>query len=104
MRRQAEQITARHAARQTSYRPHGDNTEYREAKTAITGAQVASDAAANAAVPGAGIVLKGVRSFGDASQETRRAGATVGQQVAYGALTAGKDVVIEKTFDGLAGT
>lgn len=70
----------------------------------VAGAQVAADAAANALVPGAGLALKGVRSFGDASQEARRAGASVGQQVVYGALTAGKDVVIEKTFDGLGGT
>jgi len=71
--------------------------------TAVTGTQVAADAAANAVVPGSSLALKGVRSFGDASQEARRNGATVGQQIAYGTLTAGKDVAIEKLFDGLGG-
>ena len=70
---------------------------------AVAGTQIASDAAANALVPGSSIVLKGVRSFGDASQEARKAGANVRQQVAYGGLTAGKDVTIEKIFDGLGG-
>jgi len=70
---------------------------------AVTGTQVAADAAANAVVPGSSLALKGVRSFGDASQEARRNGATVGQQIAYGTLTAGKDVAIEKLFDGLGG-
>ena len=70
--------------------------------TTAAGAQLAADAAANALLPGSGIALKGVRSFGDASQEARQNGANVGQQLVYGGLTAGKDVVIEKTFDGLA--
>ena len=70
---------------------------------AVAGSQVAADALVNAALPGAGLALKGVRSFGDASQEARRAGASVGQQALYGGLTAGKDAVIEKIFDGLGG-
>jgi len=56
--------------------------------TAVTGTQVAADAAANAVVPGSSLALKGVRSFGDASQEARRNGATVGQQLAYGGAVA----------------
>lgn len=69
----------------------------------VAGTQIAADAAANALIPGSSLALKGARSFGDASQEARRNGATVGQQLAYGTLTAGKDVAIEKVFDGLGG-
>ena len=68
---------------------------------AVAGSQVAADALVNAALPGAGLALKGVRSFGDASQEARRAGASVGQQALYGGLTAGKDAVIEKYLTDL---
>lgn len=64
----------------------------------VAGTQLASDAAANALLPGSGIALKGARSFGDASQEARLAGANVGQQIAYGGLTAGKDVILEPKF------
>ena len=70
------------------------------------GAQIVADAAAkavaNAIIPGASIVLKGVRSFGDASQEARKAGASIGQQVTYGGLTAGIEAGTEKWIDGLA--
>ena len=52
----------------------------------VAGAQLAADAAANALVPGAGIAPQGVRSFGEASQEARAAGASVRQQVTYGRL------------------
>ena len=70
----------------------------------VAGAQIAADAAANTLIPGSSIVLKGVRSFGDASQEARKAGASIGQQVAYGGLAAGKDIALEKVADGFAGT
>ena len=65
----------------------------------VAGAQLAADAAANTLMPGSGIALKGVRSFGDASQEARKAGASVGQQVTYGGLTAGKDMFLEKSLN-----
>ena len=71
--------------------------------TGVTGAQIAADAAANTLVPGAGSVLQGVRSFGEASQEAHEAGASIGQQVTYGGLTAGKDMITEKWIDGLTG-
>ena len=71
--------------------------------TGVAGAQIAADAVANTLIPGSSIALKGVRSFGDASQEARKAGASVGQQVTYGGLTAGKDMFLEKRFDRLGG-
>ena len=70
----------------------------------VAGAQIAADTAAYTLLPGAGIALKGVRSFGDASQEAHEAGASIGQQVTYGGLTAGKNLILEKAIDGLVGT
>ena len=64
------------------------------------GAQIAADAAAkataNAIIPGSSIVLKGIRSFGDASQEARKTGASVGQQVARGGTKAALDLGTRK--------
>ena len=62
----------------------------------VAGAQIAADTAANTLMPGSGIVLKGVRSFGDASQEARKAGASIGQQVAYGSAKAALDIGTRK--------
>jgi len=62
----------------------------------VAGAQIAADAAANTLMPGSGIALKGVRSFGDASQEARKAGASIGQQVAYGSAKAALDIGTRK--------
>ena len=70
--------------------------------TGVAGAQIAADAVANTLIPGSSIVLKGVRSFGDASQEARKAGASAGQQVTYGGLTASKDILSEKVINGFA--
>lgn len=66
----------------------------------VVGAQIVADAAAkaaaNAIIPGSSIVLKGIRSFGDASQEARKAGASVGQQVARGGTKAALDLGTRK--------
>ena len=70
--------------------------------TGVAGAQIAADAAVNALIPGASIALKGVRSFGNASQEARKEGASAGQQVTYGGLTASKDILSEKVINGFA--
>ena len=64
--------------------------------TGVAGAQIAADAVANTLIPGSSIVLKGVRSFGDASQEARKAGASVGQQVARGGTKAALDLGTRK--------
>lgn len=44
-----------------------------------------------------------IRSTGGAAREARQAGATTGQQLAYGAVRGGIEVATEKLFDGLAG-
>ena len=62
----------------------------------VAGAQIAADTAAYTLLPGAGIALKGVRSFGDASQEARKAGASIGQQVTYGSAKAALDIGTRK--------
>lgn len=43
------------------------------------------------------------RSFGSGAQRARQEGATLGQQFAYGTLSAATETVTEKLFDGLAG-
>ena len=67
------------------------------------GTQMLGDAAANAIAPGAGLAVMGARSFGDASQQARQSGASVGEQIGYGISNAGVEVLTEKMFDGLAG-
>ena len=44
-----------------------------------------------------------VRSAGGAAREARNEGASTGQQLAYGAVRGGIEVLTEKMFDGLAG-
>lgn len=68
-----------------------------------TGTQMALDAPANLLVPGGSLAMLGARSYGDASQRSRLAGASVGQQIAYGGSVAATEVLSEKMFDGLAG-
>lgn len=69
----------------------------------VAGAQMLGDAATNLIFPGAGLASMGVRAFGSGAQEARQNGATLGQQIGYGAATAGVEVLTEKMFDGLAG-
>ena len=62
----------------------------------VGAAQLAGDLGANLLVPGAGLAMMGVRGFGGASQEARQNGATLGEQVAYGAGTAAAGILTEK--------
>ena len=55
-----------------------------------------TDAAVNALVPGAGLVLSGARGFGSGAQEAEESGASVGQQAAYGLGSAVAGVLTEK--------
>ena len=64
----------------------------------VSGVQMLGDAAANAIVPGSGLVSMGARSFGSGAQEARQAGASFGQQLAYGAGSAAVEVGTEKMF------
>jgi hypothetical protein len=50
----------------------------------VQGIQMAGDVAASAVIPGAGLALMTARSAGSSAQRARQAGATYGQQLAYG--------------------
>lgn len=65
----------------------------------IAGAQLAGDAALNAALPGAGLAAMGVRSFGSATEKARNEGADMQQQFNYGVTAAAAEVLSEKLFD-----
>ena len=69
----------------------------------VAGAQMAGDAVVNLVAPGAGLAALGTRAFGNASQEARQMGATLAQQIGYGAAVGGIEVLTEKMFNGLAG-
>lgn len=62
----------------------------------IAGQQMAIDMAAGALIPFGGQVAMGTRVFGGGAKEARDAGATQGQQMAYGALTAATALLTEK--------
>ena len=79
----------------------------------VQGVQMAGDVAASAVIPGAGLALMTARSAGSSAQRARQAGATYGQQLAYGlgsgALSLGTEKIsnvsklFQKTFGrGLA--
>lgn len=79
----------------------------------VQGVQMAGDVAASAMIPGAGLALMTARSTGSSAQRARQAGATYGQQLAYGlgsgALSLGTEKIsnvsklFQKTFGrGLA--
>ena len=79
----------------------------------VQGVQMAGDVAASAVIPGAGLALMTARSAGSSAQRARHAGATYGQQLAYGlgsgALSLGTEKIsnvsklFQKTFGrGLA--
>lgn len=65
----------------------------------MAGAQLAGDAALNAALPGAGLAAMGVRSFGSATEKARNEGADMQQQFNYGVTVAAAEVLSEKLFD-----
>lgn len=62
----------------------------------VTGGQMAVDLGASALIPGAGLALMGARSFGSGAQEARHAGASYGQQLAYGVGSAALSTATEK--------
>ena len=79
----------------------------------VQGVQMAGDVAASTVIPGAGLALMTARSAGSSAQQSRQAGATYGQQLAYGlgsgALSLGTEKIsnvsklFQKTFGrGLA--
>lgn len=63
-------------------------------------AQMGGDIAANALMGTSGSMLPFVtRAFGGGTMQARESGADFGQQVAYGAVQAGKEVLTEKMFN-----
>lgn len=69
----------------------------------VAGTQMLGDAAANIVAPGAGLASMGYRAFGSGAQQARKNGASLAQQLGYGAASAGVELLSEKIFDGLAG-
>lgn len=69
----------------------------------VQGVQMGTDIALGAATGGGALVPMAARVFGQGAQEARQAGASYGQQLAYGAASAAIETVTEKLFDGLAG-
>lgn len=64
----------------------------------IAGAQMLGDMAAGPASP----YLLAARGFGGGAMQARQAGGGIGQQVMYGGLSAGLELLTEKMFDGVA--
>ena len=62
----------------------------------VQGVQMAGDVAASAVIPGAGLALMSARSAGSCAQRARQAGATYGQQLAYGLGSGALSLATEK--------
>lgn len=62
----------------------------------VAGTQLAGDALLAALTGGSALVPMAVRGFGSGTQQARQAGATLGQQVAYGAGSAALSAATEK--------
>ena len=62
----------------------------------VQGVQMAGDVAASAVIPGAGLTLMTARSAGSSAQRARQAGATYGQQLAYGLGSGALSLATEK--------
>ena len=62
----------------------------------VQGIQMAGDVAASAVIPGAGLALMTARSAGNSAQRARQAGATYGQQLAYGLGSGALSLATEK--------
>lgn len=62
----------------------------------VQGVQMAGDVAASAVIPGAGLALMTARSAGSSAQRARQAGATYGQQLAYGLGSGALSLATEK--------
>lgn len=64
----------------------------------VTGTQMAGDALANLVLPGSGLVMMGMRSYGQAAGEARREGKSEKQQFLAGLKSAAIEVFTEKMF------
>ena len=68
----------------------------------VQGVQMAGDVAASAVIPGAGLALMTARSAGSSAQQSRQAGASYDQQLAYG-LGSGALSLATETIANVAG-
>ena len=64
----------------------------------VTGTQMVGDALANLILPGSGLAMMGMRSYGQAAGEARREGKNESQQFLSGLKSAGIEVFTEKMF------
>ncbi len=64
----------------------------------VTGIQMAGDALVNLALPGGGLYMMGLRSYGQAANEARREGKSEEQQFVAGLKSAGIETLTEKMF------
>lgn len=64
----------------------------------VTGTQMAGDMLANLILPGSGLAMMGMRSYGQAAGEARREGRSEQQQFLAGLKSAGIEVFTEKMF------
>ncbi len=64
----------------------------------VTGTQMAGDAIANLVLPGSGLAMMGMRSYGQAAGEARKAGKSEQQQFLAGLKSAGIEVFTERMF------
>lgn len=64
----------------------------------VAGTQLAGDALVAAMTGGSSLLPMAIRSFGGGAQEARQEGATLGEQVAYGAGSAALSAAAEKLF------
>lgn len=62
----------------------------------VQGVQMAGDVAASAVIPGAGLALMTARSAGSSAQQSRQAGASYDQQLAYGLGSGALSLATEK--------
>ena len=64
----------------------------------VTGIQMAGDALVDLALPGGGLYMMGLRSYGQAANEARREGKSEEQQFVAGLKSAGIETLTEKMF------
>ena len=64
----------------------------------VTGTQMLGDAVANLALPGSGLAMMGMRSYGQAANEARQQGKSEEQQFLAGLKSAGIETFTEKIF------
>ena len=64
----------------------------------VTGTQMAGDAVMNLVLPGSGLAMMGMRSYGQAANEARQQGKSEEQQFVAGLKSAGIEMFTEKMF------